>query len=200
MKTLLLIWFSVFYMYPQDSKTIFLVNKQWHTGIVIYKKDIPIKFAEDIMLNDDCNLIDIGWGDETYYTTPGFDFEIAFRALFIKTPSVVRVECVFLNTDYYLSMQDGVIKLILNEDQFTRLLDFTCLAFERNESRETILFKNSSSGNIKYFRSPLKYWLMNTCNTWVADAVREAGFDIDTGIITSEELFEAMNLFGEQIK
>lgn len=200
MKTLLVIWFSVLYVFPQNAKTIFLVNKELHTGIVVHKTDTPIKFSEDIMMNGDCNLIDIGWGDETFYTTPGFDFEIALRALFVKTPSVIRAECISSGTDSYLSGQDRVIRLTLNDNLFNTVLNFISQSFERTENSKTILFKDSLSGKVKYFRSHLRYSLLNTCNTWVANAMREAGFDIETNIITSEELFEAMTAFGERIK
>jgi len=114
--------------------TIYLIKQRWHTAVVFHKEDISaiggstsggdtLIFPE-VMYFTDADLIDIGWGDAEFYQHPGFDWDLAYKALFVSTPSTLRVEGIYIPKEKYFDAPEVVIELKINTEELRALLNY----------------------------------------------------------------------------
>ncbi|MCL6493426.1 MAG: DUF2459 domain-containing protein [Ignavibacterium sp.] len=182
-----------------SDKEIFLIKQRWHTAIVLQTSDIDSIIFPIVNSFREYKMIDIGWGDEEFYQYPDFDWELAFKALFIPTPSTLRVEGISISRDLYFDLSEIVVKLIVTDEQFVKILKYIDDTFYRNENQEIILSLRAS-GQIIFYAAKGEYHLFNTCNTWLAKCLNNAGLNIKTDIILTEQLFQEAAKIGEVIK
>lgn len=182
-----------------SDKEIFLIKQRWHTAIVFQTSDIDSSIFPVIKNFNKFKMIDIGWGDEEFYQYPDFDWELAFKALFYPTPSTLRIEGISISRELYFDLSEIVVRLLVSDSQFNAILKYIDNTFYRDEFGEKIL-SNRASGQIIFYAANGKYHLFNTCNTWLARCLRNAGLDIKTDIILTEQLFNEAAKIGEVIK
>jgi len=89
--------------------TIYLIKQRWHTAVVFHTEDLDSIIFPEVKYFNDAELIDIGWGDEAFYQHPGFDWELAYHALFHSTPSTLRVEGIYFSKQKYFDISEIVI-------------------------------------------------------------------------------------------
>lgn len=189
------------------DKEIFLIKQRWHTAIVLQTSDIDSNFFPIVNQFREYKMIDIGWGDEEFYQYPDFDWELAFKALFIPTSSTLRIEGISMplgmaNTiswELYFDLSEIVVKLIISDEQFIKILQYIDDTFYRTENQEIIL-SSRAGGQIIFYAAKGEYHLFNTCNTWLAKCLNHAGLNINTDIILTEQLFQEAAKVGEIIK
>lgn len=185
--------------YESAGTEIYFIKQRWHTAIVFNTADInPLHFP--IVKNfSNYKMIDIGWGDEEFYQYPDFDWELAFKALFYPTPSTLRIEGISISKELYFDVSEIVVKLNVDADQLREILKFINNTFYRDENGEKVL-SSKGAGQIIFYAAKGKYHLFNTCNTWLARCLKNAGLQIKTDIILTEQLFNELAEIGEVIK
>ena len=181
------------------DKEIFLIKQRWHTAIVLQTSDIDSNLFPIVKQFREYKMIDIGWGDEEFYQYPDFDWELAFRALFIPTSSTLRVEGISISRELYFDLSEIVVKLFISDEQFIKILKYIDDTFYRNENQEIIL-SSKAGGQIIFYAAKGEYHLFNTCNTWLAKCLNHAGLNIKTDIILTEQLFQEAAKIGDVIK
>lgn len=186
-------------IYLSSDKEIFLIKQRWHTAIVLQTSDIDSNHFPIVNQFREYKMIDIGWGDEEFYQYPDFDWELAFKALFIPTPSTLRVEGISISRELYFDLSEIVVKLIVTDEQFIKILKYIDNTFYRNDNEEIIL-SSKAGGQIIFYAAKGEYHLFNTCNTWLAKCLNNAGLNIKTDIILTEQLFQEAAKIGEVIK
>jgi len=186
---------------PKNKYSVYLVKNHWHTGIILSIDSISMNSIPALQDFRDFSYVDIGWGDEDFYQHPDFDLWLAAKALLFPTESVVRVEGVDSDLKKYLQSGDYAIKIDLDEKSHLLLNEFINSSFQLNKDLKNILTSTNFRGKIKFYKSQLKYHLFNTCNTWIAEALRYSGLMItNTNVITAHNLYIKVKKFGEVIK
>lgn len=176
----------------EEDFTVYVSRNNWHTGIIIKTELIKNELRELFPNLIEYEWIDIGWGDEEFYQSEGFNSELAFKALFINTPSVLRIEGIIIPINKYLSYTDSYIKINLSENNFNNLINFIFSSL-RIENEKPIL-KSSLAEKIFFYSSSLNYNAFYTCNTWIAEGLKNADFPINPFLIlTSQKLFSEIN-------
>lgn len=176
----------------EEDFTVYISRNNWHTGIIIKTELIKNELRELFPNIIEYEWIDIGWGDEEFYQHDGFNTDLAVQALFVNTPSVLRIEGIMMNVNNYLSYSDSFIKMKFNEHNFNNLLNFIFSSL-KIENEKPIL-KSSRAGKIFFYSSTLNYNAFYTCNTWIAEGLAESGFPINPFLIlTSQKLFSEIN-------
>ncbi len=185
---------------PAGLQSIYIIKQYWHTALVFTFNQIDTSIIPEAKYFTEYNLIDFGWGDEEFYQYPGFDSGLAFGALFYATPSTLRIEGLWYSKEDLIRFSEIVVKLWVNENQLRKINEFISRSIHRNEDGKSTKLSEIAGGKIKFFKSPLSYHLFRTCNTWVADALHYAGFEIKTNIILAEQLFNEAAKIGVVIK
>lgn len=186
--------------YDDKFDSVYLIKQNWHTALVFTPEQIDTAIIPEAKYFTGYNLIDFGWGDEEFYQYPGFDSGLAFGALFYSTPSTLRVEGITYSKESLFDYSEIVIKLTIDQGQLRKLNEFLSGSFYRDDSGNPDILNNQAGGKIKFFKSPDSYHLFRTCNTWVAEALFYAGFEIETNIILAEQLFNEAAKIGTVIK
>lgn len=179
---------------------IYFIKQNWHTAIVFNTQELNSNLFRQYDSFSEFGLIDIGWGDEEFYQSLGFDFELAFKALFYPTPSTLRVEGINLTKEEYFDLSEIVIELEVSDEQFKNICTFINNTFYINDSGETLILNKKAGGKIVFYKSNGSYHLFNTCNTWLASGLRESGIEIEDNILLTEQLFNELAGIGEVIK
>ena len=181
-------------------KTIYLIKQRWHTAVVFNKVDVDSFIFPVIKFFPNANLIDIGWGDEEFYQHPDFNLELAFNALFLSTPSALRVEGIHLSLQEYFDISEVVVQLKIKDEQLNILLDYINKTIFRDEKNEPVILSKQYLDRVIFFKAMDDYHLFNTCNTWLANGLVKSGFEMEDEIILTEQLFNEAAKVGEIIK
>ena len=183
----------------KSSYQIYLTKQYWHTAVVIKKTDIDSTIFPEVNLFD-AGLIDIGWGDEEFYQHPGFDSGLAYKALFYATPSTIRVEGIRIPTQHYFDISEIVVEFTISKNQLDTLCTYISKTVWRNNNGQHEILSTKGLGRIIFFKANGEYHLFNTCNTWLARGLKNAGINITDDIILTEQLFNEAANVGRVIK
>jgi uncharacterized protein (TIGR02117 family) len=188
------------YVNADSLHTIYLIKQYWHTAIVIDKDDIDPEILPEVEYFKDFSLLDFGWGDEEFYQYPGFDSGLAFKALFYATPSTLRVEGIGISKDTYFDISEIVVRILVTQEQLNEIVHFISSTLYREKKDNPVILSEQGLGRIIFFKANGEYHLFNTCNTWLARGLKQAGIDIEDDIILTEQLFNEAAKVGTVIK
>lgn len=188
---MLIFYFSNSFCYENNEEELFQVfisRQNWHTGIII-KTELIKNYSDKYFPHiNEFEWIDIGWGDEEFYQYPGFNIDLAVQALFVNTPSVIRIEGIKLSIENYLSYTDSFIKIEFNYIELQKFIKFIFNSLRIEDEKPKLV--SSRGEKIFYYSSELKYNAFYTCNTWVAEGLNVSEFSINPFLIlTSQKLF-----------
>jgi uncharacterized protein (TIGR02117 family) len=179
---------------------LYFIQQNWHTAIGFNTSEIDSNLFKEYNSFKEYNLIDIGWGDEEFYQNPGFDSGLAFNALFYATPSTLRVEGIPLSKEDYFNLSEIVIELNVSNEQFKSICSYINKTFYLKDDGSTSILSRKGDGKIIFYKANGSYHLFNTCNTWLAKGLKEAGLEIEENIILTEQLFNELAKIGIVIK
>ena len=176
--------------------TIYLIKQRWHTAVVFHSKDFDSMILPEVKyffrkdgFPEGAELIDIGWGDEAFYQHPGFDWDLVYKALFHSTPSTLRVEGIFILKQQYFALSEIVIELRINNEELRILQKYISDTIWKDENGKHKILSTQYLNRVFFFKANGNYHLFNTCNTWLAKGLKQAGFEIKDDIILTEQLF-----------
>lgn len=178
-----------------DRVRIFVRSNEIHTDLVLpvvapelgsdWRRTFPPEhFKADVR---DYKYVAVGWGNRRFFVeTPRWaDLKISavFGALFWPSESVVHVEYL-----YDVLPGANMREVYLTREQYMVLADFVAASIGKTDSEEhavpatTVTYNNFD----RFYTSPGKYHLFNTCNQWTGRGLKRAG--VPTGIWTPLKL------------
>jgi uncharacterized protein (TIGR02117 family) len=176
-----------------EKTQIYLINQAWHVGFLIKVDSTSKKVIPLLNEFENYEYVDIGWGDEDFYQNDGINYYYAAKAMLISTSSVIKITGHKASRNSILKWVNDYRSVSLDTEQYQRLLNYieTSLLRIKHGYVKTSSF---ADGAIGFYKSPLKYHLFMTCNTWIAEGLNESGVSIDTDwIIRTEDLFAAID-------
>lgn len=188
------------FLQDDSLKTIYLIKQRWHTAIVFHTEDVDTTILPEVKYFKGAELIDIGWGDEAFYQHPDFDWDLAYQALFYPTPSTLRVEGIFISMIEYFNLSEIVVELKITNEQLKILQGYISDTIWRDEKNQHKVLSTQYLNRVYFLKANGEYHLFNTCNTWLANGLEQAGFDLEDNIILTEQLFNEAAKVGDVIK
>lgn len=182
-----------------SGKVIYLVKISWHTGIIFRTNQVDTTIWKSIKEFEDYKYVDVGWGDKEFYQHTGFDIDLAVKALFMKTSSTLRIGGFNNPIENYIQSTDYAEKLFLSEKKYDRLCRYIQSTYYL-ENGSTQIYSERFGGAVKFYWANGYYTCFNACNTWVAKALKFAGYKVDDNIILSEQLFRQTVNYGKLVK
>ena len=162
---------------PQQEKTIFVVDHGWHTGIVISGKDIGSELAFLRPYFGRTAFYELGWGDREFYQSNEITSGMTVRAMFWPTPSVMHIVAIPRAPKSYFSGSKTLsIKLSPKGHQLLR--ESIAASFKRDKQGKVIKTKPGIYGRSFFFEGEGNYYMTNTCNTWTARVLYDAGLPV----------------------
>ena len=188
------------FLQDDSLHTIYLIKQRWHTAIVFLTEDVDTTILPEVKYFPAAELIDIGWGDEAFYQYPDFDWDLAYQALFYPTPSTLRIEGIYISMLEYFNISEIVVELKINNEQLTILLNYISETVWRDSEERNEILSTQYLDRVYFFKANGDYHLFNTCNTWIANGLKKAGFEIEDDIVLTEQLFNEAEKIGDVIK
>jgi len=157
---------------PKD-KTLYIYYNSMHSDIILDLKTTKLnwqKYFPEVIQGRSSGYISFGWGDqETYLNTPEWkDIKIstAIKALFTNTPSLIHIS-------YYTSIgknNPDIKELKITSKQLHTLESSLMHSFGKKPHYISMGYGKNDA----FYHSNMTYNLINTCNTWIGDRLREA--------------------------
>src|SRR3989339_1569610 len=121
----------------QKLNNVYLIKSRWHTGLIFRVDELSLKNIEAIRLFREMKYVDIGWGDRDFYQSPkDFDLYLAFKALFIPSESVVRIEGYNYEIEDIISYSDFCIRFALNKKKITKIFKIIFFFFFKKNKKK----------------------------------------------------------------
>jgi Protein of unknown function (DUF2459) len=157
----------------EPARTVYVVHHgALHTGLAVRRADIP---RGSWAANRDyagSKYMEVGWGDDDGYRKP-LTSGIAMKALAGSKRTVLLTEGFSQAIRAkYNDPKFTVLAVDLSEAGFARLCDHIQQTYALNEKGQPIRLGNG------WYRAHGTYSAFNTCNTWVASGLRNAGCPI----------------------
>ncbi len=163
----------------RGSRGFYVLNHGWHTGLAIASRDLLQVLPTLTEEFGDGEFVEIGWGDEGFYRAPRATLGLALRALFWPTATVLHVVKIPGDPRSYFSRSE-VIEVTVTEEGHRQLVAFVDGTFARSPEGALGALGPGLYGESRFYKAKGAYFMFNTCNTWVAEAVAVSGFPMST--------------------
>lgn len=156
---------------------VYVASHGWHTGFIIPAGPLRKSIPELGRRFGGSGYIEIGWGDRGFYQAEKITADLAIRAIFWPTESVVHA--VAVPTDPVAFFPNSELEeLRLGEEELSSLLEFISGSLYRDGGGDIMPLGKGLYGDSQFYRGVGDYHLMNTCNKWTAKGLMSAGMDI----------------------
>ena len=160
---------------------IFIQSNGVHTDIVMPVQNEIVDWLEFVNPGHttggavDYAFVAFGWGDLGFYEhTPEWkDLKpgVAFRALFLETPAAMHVKF-----RHYIIENEQTISIKVTPAQYKALSEYIKESFTQNEVGLPVSIPNLHySQSDAFYHAKGSLTLLNTCNTWTNNALKQAG-------------------------
>lgn len=171
----------------QDSLAyrVWVVDHGWHTAIVVRARDVDSSIWPEVDDFAGKDLVEVAWGDREFYMAERPSGWLAVKAAFFTSGSALHVAGLGAPIESHFPASD-VVELAVSRrglDAMTRLFHDE---YQRGDDGRPVRLAPGLYGASWFYAARSRYHLFNTCNTWVARALRAAGLDITpAGIVTA---------------
>jgi uncharacterized protein (TIGR02117 family) len=160
-----------------SDPAIWVISHGWHTGIAVRTADIPTGVWPEHRDLGVAEHVEVGWGDRDFYMAPKGTPGLALRAAFGASGSVLHVVAFDGTVEQFFPGQD-VVRVSISREGLGRLAAFVQAAYARDGAGAIVVLGPGQQGRSRFYASRERYFLLQTCNTWTARALREAGLPI----------------------
>ncbi len=172
------------------TRTIYFVQHDWHSGLAWAQQDKENFGAEDWQ---DAPYVEVGWGDRQFYFAGDKSIPSMLRAVFIPSDSVMHVASFAEPPAQFFKFP--VLPIKLSEAGFQNLFAYVKKTFAVDKQGDRLAaISKGQYGVSNFYRAVPRYFSAFNCNTWAAEALRNAGISV-----CPNRAILAKNL-GEQIK
>lgn len=159
------------------SNEISIVSYRWHTGFIIPADIIQQALPQLKTRFSNVPFLEFGWGDKGFYQAKKVTFGLTLQAALVPTESVVRVGAITKKAKVFFPNNE-VRTLCLDDEHYTALVNFIKNSFLTKNDGKIVSLTKGLTGNSQFYKGEGSYHLMNTCNTWTARGLKDAGLEI----------------------
>jgi uncharacterized protein (TIGR02117 family) len=175
----------------RDCRTVYVVHDTWHAGIVLRRQDLSSKTLPELDDLLTALFLEFSWGDKDYFPDPNAGISLGLKAAFWSSGSVLHVVGFSKRVEsFYPNAQ--IVKLNLAQPAYARLIAYLSRSFARPQTGRAPA-EPGLVANSRFYPSNRRFSLLNTCNTWVAEALEHAGLPVWPGlVITAGQLADQL--------
>jgi uncharacterized protein (TIGR02117 family) len=156
------------------------VDHGWHTSLVVRAEDVPDGLWPERLDVAGARYLEVAWGDREFYTAPGGSLGLALKAAFASRGSVLHLVGFNAPVRAYFAGSE-VIELRLAREGVQALARFVDAAHARGSATRAPRLAAPLYGAGGFYPASGRYHLFNTCNTWIASALRAGGVPLSAG-------------------
>jgi uncharacterized protein (TIGR02117 family) len=158
--------------------SIFVIAHAHHSGIIVRADEVRADAWPARRDFPDAKFLVMGWGHREYYPHDDPGVSLAIRALF--TPGLSTLNVIPVSGALTQAFPGSeMIELHIADDGFERLVQFVRDTYELDAQGRGIPVPSGVRHAGRFYASQRTFHALENCNTWVAQALRQAGVDID---------------------
>ena len=164
----------------EAARDVYVVVDGGHTGLAVRASDVPRDAWPARGDFPEADFLELGWGEREYYTREGSTVWLALRALFWSETSAIHA--VGLRGEIAPAFPDAeILRIAVTPSGFERLVAFVAESHERGPGGSAIVLGPGQRPGSLFYASRRRFHIGETCNTWVARALQQAGVPVDPG-------------------
>jgi uncharacterized protein (TIGR02117 family) len=172
--------------------TVFVAYDSWHAAIVLPKTELSVDLIPEMADFPAARYLEFSWGDQDYFPDPNSGVFMALKAAFWSSGSVLHLVG-FDDEVRRFYPKAEVVELRLASPAHDRLVAFLTSSFARRNFGNRSQARPGLYEYSRFYPSGGDFSLLNTCNTWVARALKTAGLPVTSaGVITAGQLGEQL--------
>lgn len=179
---LLFIIFSFFPLGSFDSDPemeIYLISNEIHTDLVLPIRNSVFDWESFIdplaFKNRPSEWIEIGWGDRQFYleipTWDKFSLSVALDAIFVPDPGIIHINYLATAPVNYSTAR----KIKISHSTYEKLVQSIKNQFQTKNGRPVIIANKGYGDTDNFYEGKGSFSLINTCNVWTSDRLRDIG-------------------------
>lgn len=177
-----------------EAQVVYLTNHGIHTGIVVNTEALSAHVPALDNIFSDKRFIEVGWGDEAFYRADSFYWSDAIPALLWPTGSVLHVVGFSSEPSRYFRSID-LYEIQLSQANLESLMQFVAGSFLLDADQAPTRLGTGIYGNSFFFEAQRSYHALYTCNSWTAEAMASAGFDLTPILnLTADSVVRSLGL------
>lgn len=159
---------------------VWVMSNGWHSDIILRRGDIPPGLIPETADYAEARYFAFGWGDARYYPARTPTVETAIRALAAPTPAVMHLTAIPTTPEtYYLEAE--VLRLPVSAAGLKALVRYIHDGFDRDTNAKAPKTAAGLYRHSGFYRATGRFHLLNTCNTWTARGLMQAGLPVGLG-------------------
>lgn len=168
----------------ESQKTVYVVSNGWHAGLVLHVAEIDPDVLPELKPLSHRRFLEVGWGDEGFYRATTLSLNVAARAIFLPTPSVLHLVGFDHRPDRIYGNSD-IVELKISDEHHRRLCRFIHNSFDLDDGGRPKWVGPGIYGESHFFRARGSYFYPKTCNVWTAAALKVAGLPMVPALSTT---------------
>lgn len=161
----------------QADASLQLVRHRWHTGLIIPREQLVPALGFLKTQLPEARWFEFGWGDREFYRRPDNTW-LMLRALLWPTDTVMHVAG--LERPAAQLPHGDLISLRLPSSRSRALQSALAASFEAGGQAAPEPLEPGLYGDSYFYAARGTFWFANTCNTWTARRLDDAGIDMRT--------------------
>lgn len=156
---------------------IHVVQTGWHTSLIVPAAALQ---ASSPRLQQDFQgqqYLRLGWGDGDYFTGKNKHWTGATKALFASGYSALQVLAYHYEPWSELASENHAM-VAISDDGLKALAAFIERSIARDAKGQVVFLEPSKANDNVFYLAAPRYGLLNNCNTWSVDALRQAGLPV----------------------
>lgn len=162
--------------------SVFIVDNSWHAAIVLRTRDLSVKTMPELADFPADQFIEFSWGDKDYFPDPQSGVFAGVKAALWSGGSVMHLVG-FSDTVDNFYRGATVTELRLSAIAYGRIVDYINETFAREKSLGRARAAPGLFPGSRFYPASRSFSLLRTCNTWVAEALEQAGLSISSGFV-----------------
>lgn len=165
-----------------SCQSVFIVDNSWHAAIVLRTSDLSDKTMPELADFPATQFVEFSWGDKDYFPNPQSGAFAAVRAALWSDGSVMHLVGFSDAVDHFYRGAT-VTELRLSTTAYGRMVDYINETFAREKSLGRARAAPGLFPDSRFYPATRSFSLLRTCNTWVAEALEQAGLPIASGFV-----------------
>jgi uncharacterized protein (TIGR02117 family) len=173
--------------------TIAVVDHGWHTAIVVRRADVDRALWPAVDDFPAATFVEVAWGDRDFYMATTASAWLAVKAALFGAGSVLHVVGFDMPIAAYFAGSE-VVPLRVSRRGFDAMTRFVSAEYRLDAEGRPRVLQRGLYGTSWFYEAQSGYHVFNTCNTWVARALREAGLPVTpAGTITAAGVMQQLS-------
>lgn len=180
----------------RPARSVHVVSNGWHSSLVIERTAISAAVWPEQSDFADSRYLELGWGDKAAYMADRLTTRLGLRAAFGSTASALQVAGFDGPVlEQFRGLEVAVVPL--EPRAFDALGRFIHASYARDRDDRPVPLGPGYSNESAFYLATGRFHVFNTCNTWVARALRSAGVPIIPALtLTATQLMQQVASFG----